>query len=78
MLICWGEKVTICQLIKFEFSIEVEVEREGFVGKIWVVFIYASTEEHIRRGQWETLKARRRCWGDRWIIGGHFNDIISH
>lgn len=59
MLIFWGERVNICQMIKLDFSIEVKVEGEGFEGKIWIVFIYASTEDHIRMGQWEKLKARR-------------------
>lgn len=77
MLIFWGERVNICQMIKSDFSIEVKVEGEGSEGKIWVVFIYASTEDHIRRGQWEKLKARRSSWGERWILREDFNDV-SH
>lgn len=31
LLIFWGERVQICQIIKFEFCIEVEVKREEFL-----------------------------------------------
>lgn len=46
-------------MIKLDFSIEVKVEGKGFEGEIWIVFIYAGTEDLIRMGQWEKLKARR-------------------
>lgn len=78
MLIYLSERINICQLIKSYFSIEIEVEGEGFAGKVWMVLIYASTDDHIRQDQWEILKARRRFWGAKWILRGDFNDIISH
>lgn len=48
LLIFWGERVHICQMIKPEFCIEVEVKGKIFVGKCWVIFIYASTNDNIR------------------------------
>lgn len=60
LLIFWGERVQICQIIKSEFCIEVEVKREEFVGKCWAIFTYVNTDDNIRKLQWETLKKKRR------------------
>lgn len=27
--------------------------------------------------QWEKLKERRQFWGQKWLIGGDFNEIIG-
>lgn len=51
LLIFWGERVQICQMIKPEFYIEVEVKGERFVGKCWVICLYASTDDNIRKLQ---------------------------
>lgn len=32
LLVFWGEKVHICQMIKSDFCIEIEVKGEGFKG----------------------------------------------
>lgn len=77
LLVGWGERVTICQMIKPDFCIEVEIESEIFGGKCWVIFIYASTDEHIRTEQWDVLKDKRKSWGQKWILKGYFNEIIS-
>lgn len=49
MLLFWGENVKICQLVKSEFCMEVEMEGKDFEGKYWVIFVYASTDDNIRR-----------------------------
>lgn len=54
---------------------EVKCEGDGFEGKCWVIFLYASTDDGTRR-QWEVLK-QKRTWGERWIMGGDFNEIIG-
>lgn len=44
-------------------------------GKIWVIFLYASTRDQMRVEQWHALYARRSRWGERWLLGGDLNDI---
>lgn len=59
MLIFWGENVLVHQIIKLEFCIETEIEGDGFERRVWVIFIYASTDVNMRKAQWETLKEKR-------------------
>lgn len=72
LLIFWRERVPICQVIKSEFCIEVEVEEERFVGKCWVIFIYTSTDDNIRKLQWETLKKKKKYMGTKMDTGREF------
>lgn len=51
LLIFWGENVQVSQMIKSTFCIDVEMEGDGFEGKCWVIFIYASTDVNIRKMQ---------------------------
>lgn len=60
----------ICQMIKSKFYIEAECERDSFVGKYWIIFVYVSTDESIRKMQWDYLKQKRSTWGKIWVIGG--------
>lgn len=78
MLVFWEDHVQIHNIIKSDFCIEMEVECDNLTGKVWVVFVYLSTDDHIRKTQWECLKQKRFGWGRRWILGGDFNDIMCH
>lgn len=51
MILLWRNSIQICQFIKNDFCMEVEIEGDGFEGRCWVVFIYASVEEYKRRWQ---------------------------
>lgn len=73
LLVVWGEKVSICRIIKSDFCIELEIECEGVEGRMWIIFIYASAIDQVRREQWEILKVKRDSWGKKWIMGGDFN-----
>lgn len=43
-----------------------------------VILVYLSTDENIKRRQWEVLHQKRRNWGQKWIMGGgDFNDILG-
>lgn len=70
LLFFWGENVQIYQLVKSEFYIEVEIEGEDFKGKCWIIFTDASTDDNIRKIQWDILKKKRSTWGQGWIMGG--------
>lgn len=45
---------------------------------LWVILVHASTEAKIKQRQWEEFVEKRQFWGDKWIIGGDFNDIKAH
>lgn len=79
LLLFWEDGLTIYKIEKSEFCIEVEVEVEGrdFDRKWWLIFVYVSPEDHKRRMQWEELKVQMRNWGQKWIMGGDFNDILG-
>lgn len=61
--IFWGLNVQVCQLIKLEFCVEVECVGDTFEGKCWFIFVYLSTDDQIRKMQWDYLKQRRSTWG---------------
>lgn len=44
-------------------------------GKLWALFVYLSTQDKLRREQWEMLLIRKASWEDRWVLGGDLNDI---
>lgn len=60
LLVFWGDRIHVHQMVKTDFSIELKVDGEGFKGKCWVIFLYASTESSIRKLQWEILKDKRK------------------
>lgn len=38
-----GMNITICQILKSKFCVEVDCEAVSFEGKCWIIFIYANT-----------------------------------
>lgn len=77
MLLLWSENVRVCQLIKSEFCLEVEIEGPNFIGSWWIVFVYASTDVATRGRQWDFLNQSEGAWGDKWLLGGDCNDMLS-
>lgn len=37
--------------------------------------VYASTNDNIRKSQWEYLNSRKTHWGSSWILGGGLNNV---
>lgn len=58
LFLFWGDNITVCSIVKQDFSIEVKVEGKDFAGRWWIIFIYLSTDDKERRMQWEKLKNR--------------------
>ena len=44
----------------------------------WLIGIYASTEESVRKQQWKFIEKKKRDWGETWVLVGDFNDICSN
>lgn len=78
MLVFWKDQVQVIIHHCDEFSFELEVS--SVVGKdnFRITFVYASTDTRVRNDQWESLIQRQQQWGEQWIIGGDFNDILAH
>lgn len=55
-IVILGEKCNSLSIVKYEFCMEMEIEGTYFQEKWWIIFVYASTEDNIRRRQWEMLK----------------------
>lgn len=59
MLVGWGESDYLSN-DQAQFFHSGGIEGEDFGKKCWVIFIDASTDEHIRREQWDVLKDKRK------------------
>lgn len=70
LLVFWGDNVAVSQIVMNEFSMELNTERKDFEGKLWVIFVYLSTEDNVKKRQWEVLKQMKRFRGEQWIIRG--------
>ncbi|XP_071914055.1 uncharacterized protein [Coffea arabica] len=46
--------------------------------KKWLICIYASTDDATREQQWQIIRERKVLWGNRWLIAGDMNDIVSN
>lgn len=75
LLVGWSRNTMVHQIKCSTFCLEVEFETSETNGKIWAAFVYASNCERVRKDQWQELKDRMNCWGDRWVLGGDFNEI---
>lgn len=75
MLVGWNKDVTVHQIQHTDISIEIEFELLESGGRIWAIFVYASTNDRVRVEQWKELQDRKIQWGNRLIMGGDFNDI---
>ena len=40
--------------------------------------VYASPKDGIRKMQWKDLERKINGWGEKWIMAGDFNDIVSN
>lgn len=65
LLLFWGDNVSVSQVVKNEFSLEIEIKGKDFEEKWWVIFVCLSTEDNVRKRQREVLKKRKRTWGQR-------------
>ena len=74
----WNEEVTLGNVYGTDWYIAAEVVDENNNDHWWMVGIYASTEESIRKQQWKEIEEKKREWGDKWILVGDFNDICSN
>lgn len=75
MLVAWREHVNIQRIRQNDLCMELQVESDHEKETFWTVFVHASTDTKERPEKWEGLRVRRLTWGEKWVIGGGFNDI---
>ena len=78
MALFWKDEVKILEVLMTSFTIEAHVEDMEANTDWWFIGIYASCDHQIRKEQWKVLANRKRLWGDRWMIAGDFNDLVSN
>ncbi|XP_071914130.1 uncharacterized protein [Coffea arabica] len=78
MAILWKEETLILEVNQTAFTIEGRIKDDDYHCDWWFIGIYASCDDQIRKEQWRVLRDRRRLWGDRFMIAGDFNDIVSN
>nr|XP_027065280.1 uncharacterized protein LOC113691366 [Coffea arabica] len=78
MALFWKDELKILEVLMTSFTIEAHVEDMEANTDWWFIGIYASCDHQIRKEQWKVLANRKRLWGDRWMIAGDFNDLVSN
>ena len=73
----WKEEVQVESITDGNFFIEVKIKDLEAKCEWWLVGVYASTDENIRKEQWRKIEEKKKDWGDLWILVGDFNDIRS-
>ncbi|XP_071916194.1 uncharacterized protein [Coffea arabica] len=76
--IFWKEKTQVLEVNLTAFIIEVRIEDTDKQCDWWFIGVYASCNAQIRKEQWRVLRGKNRLWGDRFMIAGDFNDIVSN
>lgn len=78
MAMFWSRDTNILEVNTTAFTIEAKIEDSDSNCIWWFVGLYASCDPLIRREQWRVISRRKRLWGDRFLIAGDFNDILSN
>lgn len=61
--------MTIQQVRKNEFCMEVKIENGNEGADLWLIFVCASIDARVRKQQWDLLRNKRRDWGSQWVMG---------
>ena len=78
MAMFWTKDTNILEVNTTAFTIEVKIEDSDNHSTWWFIGLYACCDQMIRREQWRVISRRKRLWGDRYLIAGDFNDILSN
>ncbi|KAL3498762.1 hypothetical protein ACH5RR_041494 [Cinchona calisaya] len=66
----WNSSIPIKSILATSFTIELEIEDNARGFNWWLVGLYASSENSIRKQQWNVLQRRKVLWVDHWILAG--------
>ena len=78
MALMWRREVKMVQVLQSAFTLESHLNDQESQQDWWFIGLYASCDALSRKEHWKVIKERSKLWGDKWIIAGDFNDIISN
>ena len=65
MTVMWSFEVRVLEVKTTAFTMEVHIMDTNNNEDWWFIGIYASTDDQIRRKQWEVIERRKVLWGIR-------------
>ncbi|XP_071912221.1 uncharacterized protein [Coffea arabica] len=74
----WKDDVVLLDVQGSDWYIAARVVEKETNDDWWLVGIYASTEDRVRKHQWKTIEEKKREWGEKWAVMGDFNYICSN
>ena len=78
MAVMWRNDLKVCQILCTDFTIKVLLEKTGARDRWWLICLYASSEDLLREKQWRIIEDRMSGWGQKWVLAGDMNDILSN
>ena len=78
MALLWTKDTQIVEVATTAFTIEAKIEGNESQAAWWLIGVYASCDQRIRKEQWRVLTDRSRLWGSRYMITRDFNYIFSN
>ncbi|KAH7845513.1 hypothetical protein Vadar_003022 [Vaccinium darrowii] len=76
LVVYWKKELKVSLVRRSSFFIELLISDEVTSCDWHLINLYASTNDRIRKAQWEELLEYRRRSSGEWIIWGDFNDIL--
>ncbi|XP_071940156.1 uncharacterized protein [Coffea arabica] len=78
MALFWNKDIEVREVVTTALTIEALVFDPELQIDWWFIGVYMSCDANIRKQQWKVLTARRQLWGDKWLLAGDFNDILTN
>ena len=78
MALFWNNDIEVREVVTTALTIEALVFYPELQIDWWFISVYMSCDANIRKQQWKVLTARRQLWGDKWLLAGDFNDILTN
>ncbi|XP_071926170.1 uncharacterized protein [Coffea arabica] len=73
MAVMWSNEVQVMDVVTTAFTVEVHIMESEANVDWWFIGIYASTDDQIRRNQWEVIERRKGkpwTWSNQWTQEG--------
>lgn len=78
LAVFWKKATNVLDVLSTPFTLELMLNIDNDAGTWWCIFVYASTDDNMRKNQWDFLTNRSKIWGKNKVLIGDFNDIISN
>ena len=78
MIVMWNNEVKVLEVQTTAFTMKIHIMDIDKNVDWWLIGIYVSTNNQVRKNQWQVVQRRKVLWGPRRMIAGDFNDITSN